>query len=127
MGFGQQDATGNFWTMNFNMVKSRSCMSACIVLDSPFGPAYHFSFHLEYDGTDNMVKYGSHLHGFELVKEHDIKLLKIIGDFNLVVMQIRKQNSCKNEMLKRYMDVVCLDMEGFIAISLKVVLIAHNQ
>ena len=52
--------------MNFNEVKSLSSMGTIIVLTSPFGHASHFSFHLEFGGTNNMVKYEAPLHGFKL-------------------------------------------------------------
>ena len=93
-------------------------MSAGIVLNFQFSHASHSYFHLEFDGTNNMVKYGFPLDGFELAKGCDIKLLNIIGDSNLIRMQVKEKFSYKNERSKRYKDVVHLAMGYFIAISL---------
>ena len=44
----------------------------------PIWSCLSFSFHLEFDGTNNMVKYEAPLHAFELAKDYDINLLKTI-------------------------------------------------
>ena len=40
--FGQQEAAGKFWTMNFNGIKFQLGMRACVALNSEAGHASHF-------------------------------------------------------------------------------------
>ena len=51
-----------------------------------------------------MVKHEDLLHGFELAKTCDLKLLNIIGDSNLIVMQVKEKFARKNEGLNGYGD-----------------------
>ena len=64
-------------------------MGAGVVLTSPSGDASHFSFRLEYDGANNVAEFEALLHGLELAKDCGIKFLKIIGDSDLIVMQVK--------------------------------------
>ena len=81
-------------------------MGAGVVLTSPFGDISYFSFHIEFDGSNNVVGYEALLHVLDLAKDCGIKLLKPIGDSYLIVIQFKETISCKNEILKRYRDVV---------------------
>jgi ribonuclease HI len=49
-----------------------------------------FSYRLEFDCTNNIVEYEALLLGLELAREMGIKVLKVIGDSDLVVLQVRK-------------------------------------
>ena len=66
-------------------------MGADIVLISPSSKDSHFSFHLEYDSINNVVEYEALLHGIELAKACGIELLKIIEDFDLIMMQVKER------------------------------------
>ena len=70
-------------------------MDPGIVLTSPFGHSFCFYFQSEFDGIDNIFKYKALLHGFQLAKHCDTKLSNIIGDYNLILMQVKELFSKK--------------------------------
>jgi ribonuclease HI len=63
-------------------------------------------FSLEFYGTNNVAKYESLFLGLNLDKYFGIKLLNIIGDSNLIILQVKCQFACKNQRFKRYMNAV---------------------
>jgi ribonuclease HI len=75
-------------------------------------------FFLEFEGTNNVVEYEALLLGLNLAKDLGINILKIIGDSDLVVSQVKGIFASKNERLKRYRNAVWDAMEWFDALSL---------
>ena len=104
--------------MNLARAKSQSGMGGAIVLTSPYANNHCLYFCLEFEGTNNGSGYEALLHGFDLAKDYGIKFLKIIGDFDPIVMQVKGKCACKKQRLKRYMDVVRLVTKNFKTLSL---------
>jgi ribonuclease HI len=75
-------------------------VGASIVFTSPKGHIASYSCRLEFDTTNNMVEYEALLLGLELTREMGIKVLVVIGDFDLVVKQVKNEFSMKNNRLK---------------------------
>jgi ribonuclease HI len=44
---------------------------------------------LEFDGTNNVTEYEVLLLGLNLAKDFGIKVLKIIGDSDLIILQVK--------------------------------------
>jgi ribonuclease HI len=61
-------------------------MGAGIVFTSPKGNVSCYAFHLEFEATNNVVEYEALLLGLNLAKNLGNKILKIIGDSDLVVL-----------------------------------------
>lgn len=119
-----QEDTKKFWMMNFNETKSQSCMGTTIVLNwYPLTNNHCLSLRLGFEGTNNVDEYEVLLHGIELAKDYGIKILEIIGDFDLIV---KGSFACKDQRLKRYKNSMWLAMESFNALSLQVVPRSQN-
>jgi len=73
---------------------------------------------LEFEGTNNVVKYEALILGLNLAKDLGINILKIIGDSDLVVSQVKGLFTSKNERLKIYTNAIWDTMEWFDALSL---------
>ena len=75
--------------MNFDGAHSRYGKGVGIVLTSPLGHIFKFSYRLEFDATNNVAEYEALLLGLELAKDFRIKLLSIKGDSDLVILKLR--------------------------------------
>jgi ribonuclease HI len=75
--------------------------------------ATYFSYRLEYDCTNNIVEYKALLIGLNLALDRNIKCLKVIGDSDLVVSQVKLKFAAKNERLRKYRDSVRDTIELF--------------
>jgi ribonuclease HI len=80
-----------------------------------------FSYRLEFDCTNNIVEYEALTIGLDLALDRKIKCLKVIGDFDLIVSQIKKKFTTKNERLRRYRNLILDTIELFDAFSIEVV------
>jgi ribonuclease HI len=65
-----------------------------IVLISPSKEATFFSYRLEFDCTNNIVEYEALLIGLNLALDRNIKCLRVIGDSDLVVSQVKRKFVC---------------------------------
>ena len=100
--------------MKFDGAKSQSGMGAGIVLTSPCDDNHCFSFHLEFEGTNNVVEYEALFLGLELAKYYGIELLDIVGNSNsIVVVQVKGNFACENQRLKRQEDAMQLTTKNF--------------
>ena len=70
-------------------------MGPGIVLISLRHEHHCFSFQLEFDGTNNVVEYEALLLGINVAKDYGVQLLHVIGDYDLVVCQVKSTFSCK--------------------------------
>jgi ribonuclease HI len=93
---------------------------AGIVLKSPTGQSYNFSFRLEFDATNNVAEYEALLLGLEIAKDMGVKILNIKGDSDLVILQVKNKFACKSERLKRYRNVIWDTIEWFDALDLDI-------
>lgn len=60
-----------------------------IVFTSSQGESLSFSYRLEFECTNNIAEYKALLLGLELARDMKIKILQIVGDSDLVVMQVK--------------------------------------
>jgi ribonuclease HI len=111
---------GVAWKMYFDGARSRICAGAGIAFTSPQSEVTS-SYRLEFDCINNIVEYEAFLLGLALVREMGVKVLKVIGYFELVVLHVRYQFATKNERLKKYRHVVWDTIELFDAFSIIVV------
>ena len=74
------------WKINFDGAHSRSGKGAGVVITSPRGQVFNFSFRLEFEATNNVAEYEALLLGLEIAKGMGIKMLNIRGDFDLIIL-----------------------------------------
>ena len=85
--------------MFFDGTCCKDGVAAGILLISPVGVTYKFSFTLSFPCTNNIVEYEALLLGLRLDHKHGIKWLHVIEDSELVVSQVR--NVCvKKQKIK---------------------------
>jgi len=86
--------------MYFDGACSKEGSGAGIVFLSPTGKLLQFSFLLRFACTNNIAEYEALLLGLNVALKHGIKMLKVFGDSELVVSQIRDKYASKNKRLK---------------------------
>ena len=74
--------------MNFDGAHSRSGKGVGVIITSPRGQVFKFSFRLEFEATNNVVEYETLLVGLEIAKDTGIMMLNIRGDSDLIILQI---------------------------------------
>ena len=97
------------------------------MLISPTEEVEHFAFKLEFKNMNNTTKFEVFLLKIISMKERGIKILKIHGDVELIVCQIKGQYSVKNHKLKNYRNRVWDEIEELDAFSIKLVLREMNS
>ena len=110
---------GDLWAMFFDGAYCKDGAGAGILLISPAGVTYKFSFTLSFPCTNNIAEYEALLLGLKIAHKHGIKCLHVIGDSELVISQIRNAYVSKNKRLKQYRNAVwdmieCFDAFGII-------------
>jgi ribonuclease HI len=109
------------WTLEFDGTHSNFGFGVGIVLITPSKEATYFSYRLEYNCTNNIAEYKALLIGLNLALGRNIKYLKVIGDSDLVVSQVKLKFAAKNERLRKYKDAVRDTIELFDAFSINAI------
>lgn len=109
------------WTLHFDGAKSRRGAGAGIVITSPQGEHKMHTFRLEFECTNNIAEYEALLIGLEISRESKIKQLKVIGDSDLIVSQIKGKFVTKNDRLRNYKNAVLDTIDLFDAFSITAV------
>jgi hypothetical protein len=68
---------------------------------------------LEFDCTNIVAKYEFLLLGLELARGMKVKVLKVVDDFDLIIQLVRNQYATKNDIMKKYKNVVWDSIELF--------------
>ena len=77
----------------------------CVLVD-PNKNKHFLSCRLEFECTNNTVKYEALVQGLRKAIELKIENLKVYGDFEIIVKQIRNQRHCISPHLKAYQNEV---------------------
>ena len=92
--------------MYFDSASSNKGVRAGFVFISPNKETFKFSFTLTFTCTNNIVEYEALSLGLKVASKHKIKNLHVIGDFELVVQQIKIAYASKNRRLKQYRNAI---------------------
>ena len=84
-----------------------------MLLISPTGKWVPLSFKLEYEATNNVAEYEALLLGLQTAKNMGIQSLKVMGDSELVVRQVRNQCQTKHPRLRADRNEVWDMVENF--------------
>jgi ribonuclease HI len=80
-----------------------------------------FSYRLEFDCTNNISKYEALILGLNLAINMNIRSLRVRGDSDLIVSQVKRDFSAKKLRLKQYRDVVWDAMKSFNEFSIEAI------
>lgn len=108
----------NLFSIYFDGASSKEGSSARVLFISPNEKMFNFSSTLSFTCTNNVVEYEALLLGLRLAEKHGIKNLKVIGDSELVISQVRSKYASKNKRLKKYINVVWDEIEKFDAFNI---------
>ena len=75
-------------------------------MQSPEGDRLTYKVRLQYQTTNNEVKYEALFKGLELAKSIRVKSILILGDFQLVMGQVNGTCEAKEERMKKYLEKV---------------------
>ena len=104
--------------MFFDGACCKEGFGAGVLLISPAGTTYKFSFTLSFPCTNNIAEYEALLLGLRLAHKHEIKCLRVIGDSELIVSQVRNVYISKNKRLKQCQNAVWDMIELFDAFDI---------
>ena len=79
--------------------------AGCVLID-PKKNKHFLSCRLEFECTNNTAKYEALVHGLRKAIEIKVKNLKVYGDSEIVVKQIRNKIHCISPHLKAYQNEV---------------------
>ena len=97
------------------------------MLVSPQGDRYYAAFRFSFACTNNTAEYEGLIHGLEWARMRGVKCLKVFGDSELIVNQVRGLNVTKNDTLNNYKHKVWDEIENFDAFNFIVVPKKLNQ
>ena len=96
----KDEKVDEIWRMNFDGGHSRAGKGVGVVITSPKGKTFNFSYGLEFEATNNIAEYEALLFGLETTKDMGIKMLSISGDSDLIILQVKNEFACKCKRLK---------------------------
>jgi ribonuclease HI len=114
------------WKLFFYGASSKEGSGAGVVLISFVNEVITLSCKLEFETTNNIAKYEALLLGLRAFKEMKIQHLKVHGDSNVIVQQVRNLYQTRNIRLEEYINEVWDIIERFI-LSFNILCIPGNR
>ncbi|KAJ1375999.1 Ribonuclease H domain [Sesbania bispinosa] len=97
-----EEHEAQWWTLQFDGTPANPCGGAGVVLEQERGKVFAFSYHLGFPCTNNEAEYEALILGLRMAEELGAKKLRIKGDSNLVIKQLKGQFGAKEESLAVY-------------------------
>jgi ribonuclease HI len=106
------------WTLYFDGSKSNEGAGAGCVLIDPSGNKTLMACRLEFDCTNNVAEYEALIQG--LRKEIDLKIkgIRVVGDSEIVIKQVKNMIHCVSNRLKNYQHKVMNLIDHFEAFDI---------
>jgi ribonuclease HI len=98
-----------------------------VVLISPRGANFEFSFPIEASATNSQVEYRAILNGIQLLREIKADAVEIFGDSMLVINQLFGEYECKDDILRLYHEECLRLLKEFKKVTIEHVLKFHNS
>src|SRR5271168_2739732 len=116
-----------FWSLYFDGSKSNEGSGAGCILVNPQGEKTMLSCRLEFECTNNTAEYEALVQG--LYKEIGLKVqyLKVFGDSEIIVKQVRNTIHCLSNHLKHYQSLVQDLTSHFLAFNISSIPRAQNS
>jgi ribonuclease HI len=91
------------WMLFFNGSARHQVVGAGVVLIDPSGDQVKYMVHLEFKATNNMAEYETLIFGLSTALSLGICHLLVKGDSQLIIKQVRGENSCNEPRLAAYL------------------------
>ncbi|KAJ1403360.1 Ribonuclease H domain [Sesbania bispinosa] len=91
-----------WWTLRFDGTPAHPCGGARVILEQEGGKVLVFSYQLRFPCTNNEAEYEALVLGLRMAGELGVRRLRIKGDLNLVIKQLKGQYGAKEESLAMY-------------------------
>ena len=114
------------WKMYFDGSSSREEFGVGIVLISLSNEAITLSYKMEFQTTNNIVEYEALILGLMVAKDLKIQAINVLGDFELVIEQIKNVYQPKHPRLKQYRNEVW-DLTEFFFLAFNISFISKNS
>jgi ribonuclease HI len=114
------------WTIYFDGSKSQEGSGAGCILIDPKGKCHFLSCRLEFECTNNTTEYEALVQGLKKSIDLNVKELKVFGDSEIIVRQVRNTIHCNSPHLKNYQQEVHRLIEHFEAFNITMIPRAKN-
>ena len=101
------------WIIHVDGLSTQHAGGIGVALQSPEGNQLTYKVCLQYQTTNNEVKYEALLKGLELAKSIEAESILILGDSQLVMGQVNGTCKAKEERMKKYLEKVLQLMKKF--------------
>ena len=96
------DALGKKWTMRFDGSTTITSNGVGIVLSCEDGDTIPLSFKLGFSCSNNAAEYEAYLTGLTVALSIGVKHIRVLGDSNLVVSQVKGDFALREQSLAAY-------------------------
>ena len=93
---------GKKWTMRFDGSATTASNGVGIVLSCKNGDTIPLSFKLGFSCSNNAAEYEAYLTGLTIVLSIGVKHIRVLGDSNLVVSQVKGDFALREQSLATY-------------------------
>ena len=101
------------WIVHVDRSSTQHVGGVGIVLQSPEGDKLKYKVRLQYQTTNNEVKYEALLKDLELAKSVEAYSILVLGDSQLVIGQVNGTYEAKEERIKKYLNKVARFVKKF--------------
>lgn len=112
--------------MYFDGYKSNDGAGARCILVSPKGEKTMLSCRLEFECSNNTIEYGDLIQALYKEISLDVKYLKVFGDFEIVIKQVRNIIHCLSGNLKHYQSLAQDLISHFLTFDISPISISQN-
>jgi ribonuclease HI len=109
------------WTLYFDGSKSQEGLGAGCILIDPKGKQNFLSYRLEFECTNNTAEYEALVQGLKKAIDLNIKELKVFGDSEIIVRQVKNTIHCNSPHLRNYQQEVHRIIDNFEAFNITIV------
>ena len=96
------DALGKKWTMGFDGSATTTSNGVGIVLSCEDGDTIPLSFKLGFSCSNNATEYEAYLTGLIVALSIGVKHMRVLGDSNLVISQVKGDFALREQSLAAY-------------------------
>jgi ribonuclease HI len=114
------------WTLYFDGSKSQEGSGAGCILINQKGKHHFLSCRLEFKCTKNTAEYEALVQGLKKAIDLNVKELKVFGDSEIIIRQVRNTIHCNSPHLKNYQQEVQRLIECVEAFNITVIPRAKN-
>jgi len=107
------------WTLFFDGSSCGVGAGLGVVLVSPRGAIFEFSFPIKASATKNQAEYQAILKGIQLLREIKADAVEIFGDSMLVINQLLGEYECKDDILWVYHEEIIKMLKEFKKVTIE--------